>query len=467
MEEPSFRDFNSSPVPGEKPPVGPPSSYSESPAILASHLSTVPRIVKIEAAGAYSVAVSSSGHLYSWGYNDCGQLGLPRSAAELPLVEVTSSMMKQSSSGRLLQIRSFESQQNVLLPRRVDALANYRVTSVAVGPCNMWCVGTVRPEGETDMVGQTLYEAQEERRRKGLWRLRKNLSSSASASSASDNKMSPTIMSIQAVSRDTVEEIVIPNSVYTHAESTGMDEDGASTTTYETQQSSCIILPVEGEQQSQKQTPPRIQETTLIESPPSGESLTITSVESTPPDDEIASPSSSIISEDKKADSPASPKSPERGVGRGNSLSNFIAKRSKSRKKSQRSRTQSEEMEQEQVNGLPLALTTSTTPPTAASVTSPLGFAGGRPHFAAASNRRSTGRSQSVPSRRSTTPPPDSDGQGSPTSSPERRGIGQSISVTRLMRGRRKPKAPKDEAATGSKKGRVRKALNCAFGGKS
>jgi hypothetical protein len=69
---------------------------------------------------------------------------VPRSCSELPLDEVTSTMMKQSLSWRLLQVSSFESRHNVVLPRRVDALGDYQVKSVAVGPCNMWCIGTKR-----------------------------------------------------------------------------------------------------------------------------------------------------------------------------------------------------------------------------------------------------------------------------------------------------------------------------------
>lgn len=367
-------------------------------------------------------------------------------------------MMKQSSSGRLLQIRSFESQQNVLLPRRVDALAGYRVTSVAVGPCNMWCVGTKRPESEENVVvGQTMYEAQEERRRKGLFRLRKTLSSSASASSASD-KVSPTIMSIQAISKENVEEVVIPDSVFTHAESTGMDEDGASTTTFETEtQQSGIILPIQGEHQSLTETP-RIQETTRFDS---GESLTITSAVSQ--DENLSSPGAPP---DGKSASPSSPTSP---LERAKSLSKFISKRSKSRKKAGRSRTLSEDEQppREEMNGLQFSAVS--TSPTSASH-GPLGFAGGKPHLFAtmstpSNDRRKMGRSQSVPSRRSTTPPPDA--QAWDASSPTE--PTRLASVARLMRGRRNPKTPSDKRVTkdesSAKKGRVRKALNSAFGG--
>ena len=40
-------------------------------------LSLVPKIVSIHAAGSYSAALSSSGHIYTWGCNDVGNLGLP------------------------------------------------------------------------------------------------------------------------------------------------------------------------------------------------------------------------------------------------------------------------------------------------------------------------------------------------------------------------------------------------------
>jgi alpha-tubulin suppressor-like RCC1 family protein len=461
QQQPQFRSFDTD----ESSHLLPPTAYAESPAV--GHLATVPKISQIYASGGYSAAVSSSGHLYTWGYNDGGQLGVPRSCTELPLVEVTSTTMKQSSSGRLLQVSSFESRHNVLLPRRVDALGDYQVKSVAVGPCNMWCIGTKRlATDENVIVGQTLWEVQEERRRKGLLRLRKNLSVSSSASvSSASGKMSPTIMSIQAISKDNVEQVIIPENVYAHKESTGLDEEDASTTTFETEQQSGIILPVQGEHKElPTDTTSRIQEPDRLES--GGESLTITSVESPVSDGNVSSPSTA----GHKKPPFSSPTSP---FSKAKSFSNFISRRSRSRKRTGRSRNLSDDdvvaTQEQQLNRIQFSA--SSTLATSVSA-GPLGFAGGKPQLFAnlTTGRRKTGRSQSVPSRRSTTPPPrvDWDGGGPATEPSSRARLG---SVARLMRGRRNPKSPNEkknpetkEVLSSAKKGRVRKALDCAFG---
>lgn len=459
--EPHFRDFSLPPMEDSTKP--PPPSYSESPAAVrtVSHLSNVPKIIKIKAAGAYSLAISSSGHVYTWGYNDGGQLGLPSSKIELPLVEMTSSMMKQSSSGRLLQIRSFESKCNVLLPRRVDCLDSYYVTDAAVGPSHLWCIGTKRPsstntEEEQVVVGQTLYEVQEERRRRGLWKMRKRLSSGSGASidsSSASGKLSPTILSIQAVSKDSVEQVTIPaneSGLLAHAESTGMDEDGSSTTTYEEQQSTGIILPVHGEEQeSPKKLAARVQELPPppIDSPASGDSLTATSVETADEQKPMATTLKSGNSSKKAGVSP--PTSPE-SEGKRSPLARLIGKRSKSRPTSPTESPPPSQEQQEQVNGGRPFSSISPTSPAAASM-GPLGFAGGRPQLPMGN------RKVQSPKTPSSSPPPEN--SESSTANDQRR------SIARLIRGgglKNPPsnKPQKDERS----KGRVRKALMGAFG---
>jgi hypothetical protein len=219
----------------------------------ALQLAQVPKIVKIQAGGSYSVAISSSGHVYAWGYNDGGQLGLPRSSTELPLVEVTAATMKQTSSGRMLQIRSFESKHNVLLPRRVDALAEYRITSVAAGPCHLWCIGSERPEGEEVVVGRTLYEAQEGRRRRSMLRLRKHLSSTSSNLSLPSSLT--VISSINELNSERNIDIAPEIAVLSYEDTIGSDEEGDSTATLETQPS--LVSPIGsilGEHQSPTDT---------------------------------------------------------------------------------------------------------------------------------------------------------------------------------------------------------------------
>jgi alpha-tubulin suppressor-like RCC1 family protein len=128
-------------------------------------LANVPKVVSIHAAGSYSLAISSVGHVYAWGYNDPGVLGLAH-PPNLPTVEPAS-----SSSATISQIKSrtpeskaFDSRHNVLLPQRVDALSNLRITSVAGGPSHLLLYGEVRDPNETTVIGRTLYEVQQARR---------------------------------------------------------------------------------------------------------------------------------------------------------------------------------------------------------------------------------------------------------------------------------------------------------------
>jgi len=139
------------------------------------NLSSVPKIVAIDAAGCYSVAVSSSGHLYTWGYNDVGVLGLlkpPDSELRFTKPPIKGTQM----SGRMLQVRTFDSRHNVLLPRRVDALGNQSIVSISAGRSYLWCLCRSRsPQAaQMEIVGETLYEVQEQQKQQSLVRLRQS-----------------------------------------------------------------------------------------------------------------------------------------------------------------------------------------------------------------------------------------------------------------------------------------------------
>mmetsp|Transcript_3056 Transcript_3056/g.4990 ORF Transcript_3056/g.4990 Transcript_3056/m.4990 type:complete len:654 (-) Transcript_3056:27-1988(-) len=128
-------------------------------------LANVPKVVSIHVAGSYSLAISSVGHVYAWGYNDAGVLGLAHPSS-LPTVEPAS-----SSSATISQIKSrtpesktFDSRHNVLLPQRVDALRNLRITAIAGGPSHLLVYGAVRDPNETTVIGRTLHEVQQARR---------------------------------------------------------------------------------------------------------------------------------------------------------------------------------------------------------------------------------------------------------------------------------------------------------------
>jgi len=122
-------------------------------------LPRVPKIQSIAASGSYSVAISTSGHVYGWGCNDTGVLGMTPTSSKLPMLELPSSS-SPPCKGRLLEIQTFDSQHNVLLPRRLDALAQIQVSTVAAGPSHLYVCGTPRTTTTKDMVGRTLYEMQ-------------------------------------------------------------------------------------------------------------------------------------------------------------------------------------------------------------------------------------------------------------------------------------------------------------------
>lgn len=393
---------------------------SKSPTLL----STVPKIVKIQAGASYSVAISSSGHVYAWGYNDVGQLGLPKcNQDQLPLMEMTSTTMKQSSSGRVLQIRSFESRHNVLLPRRIDALADYCVTQVATGPCNMWCVATKRSPDDTNVVvGRTMWEAQEGRRRKSIVRLRKHLSGSSSISSTRSPAHGRASMSSIDELSDDVSDMM--GTLYDDS-SRGFDGED-STTTLETTQASlvgAIVSPIAGEYRSPLKAP-LVQEMEPLQLKEGAAPEISLPCKSPLTSEDPSTPGSDGSEKEVGIKSPPT----KRDVGRSKSLSKLMRRRSKPEKKVS-------ETEDGQMNG---------DQPPVSPPTSPFSC---------------KGRSSSVPPKPRPSPPRGYTDLDDTKVSPERR-LTSSLSVSRLTRGRRGQKSPKEEK---QKVGRVRKALHAAF----
>lgn len=144
---------------------------SSSSTLQPSELSQVPKIVSIHASGNCSMAISSNGHLYTWGCNDVANLGVPKIVSDqLPFAEPT---IPPSTTSTLRQFhtRSFDSSHNVGLPQRVDCLRHINVTSVSSSATFMWCLGVPRQDSELaspNPVGRTLYELQEAKRQKSL-----------------------------------------------------------------------------------------------------------------------------------------------------------------------------------------------------------------------------------------------------------------------------------------------------------
>lgn len=143
-----------------------------------------PKITSIYASGCYSAALSSSGDLYTWGYGDPSQLGhpFPHHPSHLPYVE-PGPMSRTGPGNRIRDSRSFDSDLNVLLPRRVCCLRDIglRVDNVGLGPGHAVLLCSTRDDqsgateeknGQEDRIGRTLYEIEQGRRNKGLNRLR-------------------------------------------------------------------------------------------------------------------------------------------------------------------------------------------------------------------------------------------------------------------------------------------------------
>ena len=134
-------------------------------------LSEIPRIASIFAGASYSAAISTSGHVYIWGSNDAGQIGIPTPEA-VPLKDGFHGLDQGHSSLRDLHVRTFDSRHNILLPIRVDSAASMRVRLMACGPNHLWCIGEGRSAKEQPVVGKTMYEVQEVQRAMKLQRSR-------------------------------------------------------------------------------------------------------------------------------------------------------------------------------------------------------------------------------------------------------------------------------------------------------
>jgi len=127
-------------------------------------LASIPKIIHITAKGNSSFALSSTGQVYSWGCNDCCNLGIAKPDQSM-LDYVDAGMPPpKSSTARQLQTYSFDSSHNLVLPKRVDALKDLKVTSLAAAPTFLWCLGTKRETHDHPDVGRTLYEIQELKR---------------------------------------------------------------------------------------------------------------------------------------------------------------------------------------------------------------------------------------------------------------------------------------------------------------
>jgi hypothetical protein len=132
-------------------------------------LSAVPKIVSISATGNCSIAISSNGHVYAWGCNDVGNLGVPKPDPSSLTFSEPGLPLPKTSTLRQFHTHSFDSSHNVALPLRLDAVSDLMVTAVSVSPTFLWCIGTKRTDAQKrNVVGRTLYEVQEAKRYESL-----------------------------------------------------------------------------------------------------------------------------------------------------------------------------------------------------------------------------------------------------------------------------------------------------------
>lgn len=123
-------------------------------------LDSTPKIVSVTAKGNSSFAISSSGHVYAWGCNDVGNLGVPKPhVSALTYSDPGQIGPKTTSIQRQFQTHSFDSSHNVALPQRLDCLRDYKIHKVAASSTFCWYLATKRDE-DSDPIGRTLYEVQ-------------------------------------------------------------------------------------------------------------------------------------------------------------------------------------------------------------------------------------------------------------------------------------------------------------------
>lgn len=145
-------------------------------------LQNVPTISSVYAGDAYTAAISTTGHVYIWGSNDAGQIGIPK-PSKLPFkdgyFDSDLSASGRTTSLRDLHVQTFDSTHNVLLPLRLDSIRHLRVQRLACGPNHLWCLGHERSTDDCKEVGKTLYEVQEVSRASKLQRARRSLEAKA------------------------------------------------------------------------------------------------------------------------------------------------------------------------------------------------------------------------------------------------------------------------------------------------
>jgi len=130
-------------------------------------LVNTPRIISVFAKGNSSFAVSSTGHAYCWGNNDCGNLGLPQPDHTTLTYSDPVQLLSKTPSQRQFHTYSFDSSHNVAVPQRLDSLRHWHITRIGASSTFMWCLGTKRQDNEksNNNVGG-MYEVEEAKNQK-------------------------------------------------------------------------------------------------------------------------------------------------------------------------------------------------------------------------------------------------------------------------------------------------------------
>jgi alpha-tubulin suppressor-like RCC1 family protein len=210
---------------------------------VAPNLSEIPRIMSIHATGNSSVAISTSGHAYSWGCNDVGNIGIPKPESGALTFAEPGMPLPKTSTLRQLHTMSFDSTHNVALPMRIGSLSHVHLTSVSGSPTFMWCLGRQRtPDEEDAIVGRTLYEVQEGKRWKILRTVRSKSDTSGDVETISNtnnttypNNTTPTTAQSvtdepMAEAADSISSIPVdPPEVIEGSEIEGDDTEAGST----------------------------------------------------------------------------------------------------------------------------------------------------------------------------------------------------------------------------------------------
>lgn len=124
-------------------------------------LAGVPKVVSVYATGNCSFATSSSGHVYAWGCNDVGNLGIPKPELSQLTYSDPGLPLPQGSPLRNCHTYSFDSSHNITLPKRIDCLRDMNIVSVTASPTFLWCMGTKRIPNESS--GQSLQDRDEDK----------------------------------------------------------------------------------------------------------------------------------------------------------------------------------------------------------------------------------------------------------------------------------------------------------------